>query len=555
MTSAPMTWGALQLQRAERIVASRAASAALLAGDRGPAKKLLETWSFASDRPRLHSLISALLAAEINPPGWVVDAALHPDLGALPRPYGLGPRLMLWDFRQELVAHCASTRRDAPAPDRETAMAWALDELNLAGGEVGRRRIRWSARDWKVDKQRDGLAAKLWAGWLAGGPAWGTMRLEATRALLLKPAAKAIREELARLELKVPPDTLRELDNDLFFLLMLPPKSGPGARPIEDLALRVLETAGDGPIRSLCARLPDQALGWASECATHRGAGRRSATLGWPELSGPAGRATSLWMAQRQDPTALDQALDLHTALRLVQVWRRGGRSWLPDPSRAVILANRGRGRARLRALAATVGGTWLAEQLLALPGLWARTRAAARWFGTDLARQERGHDLTLSLDRPVLPPCRRRELPPPPLGAEDERAVDCWLFVVACQGHWRTLRTWVQDGRSTQGGTWGRLLSKALPASLTDAGRGGGADATYDRLRAYLRSTWEIRVQVVRARVDEIIGLRPRTRRRREQCLDRWWCPEITRPSGPLFEAAMSPEGIGGLRCMLTTP
>jgi len=421
-----------------------------------------------------------------------------------------------WRWREDDAA--AST---ADAALTEAALSSDnLARLDALGGWVEDRRRAWDAEVFAPHPTRDAEAATLWAGWLSGAP-WGIK--EGWEARWLPDARKVFAGvAIAR---GLPDGARRNVIDDLaetFFYRLL--GAGDGLPGWAEVAVRTLET--QAPVAPIVAALDDRARHTAGTCVAARGHWRRTVARHLPRrLRTDRARAAADLLA---DPLAAEVHIDLHVTLRLLEAWAQGSP---PDRDRAIVLQNRGRARGRLRALAAAGGAAALAEPLLALDALDARTRAALRRYAWAWATQELSWGFTLSPERPVTPPC-------PLLAADqlpDAEAVwpetRTWILLVVLRGRLAHLRAWVATGSTgDRDTTWGRLL-KDLPETLIGDGRG---PARYAGTRALLADTLDDALDELAPVLGQIAAAKPgRTLRAAvDALLGPVWSDAVSRPA-----------------------
>jgi len=434
-----------------------------------PAAVPLGAWRLQAD-PALRDAAAHTLASASLSPG---PAQLWRHLaapGALPTPPDPAAQRPAWQHH-DWLAQQGGALEDAP----ERRLAWALAALDHCGREVERReRWAWSAVQ-HTPSPHDEASAALWAGWLGGQP-WSLR--ERWEALYLSPVVRTFRGvcEARRLPKPVVTRIVRDLEEGFFYRLV----GGDGVPGWAELAVRVLET--DAPVRALAAALDAAAWDRLSRCAVSRGSWQESCAAVWSTLPEAGSRARALTRAGQADPDWAEAWMDLHVVRRLVRTWetRPDADAW------AIISQNRGRARGRLRALVAA-GATGLADRLLSLPGLHARTTAAIRRYAWAWAWQEMALDFSFDIARSVTPPCHDVATLPAPFGAGLRPAVETWVLLVVLRGRLSHLRRWVASGSTgDRDSTWARLLSDSLPDTLSEAVPGKRA-RSYRRLRVDL--------------------------------------------------------------------
>jgi hypothetical protein len=341
-----------------------------------------------------------------------------------------------------------------------------------------RERAAWGRHDHRDDPDGDVRIAALWAAWFHADPWSGR---DAWEALLLPEAQRAFRGvcEARRLPAEVRQRALSDLREGFFWALLGAGGDSPPAWI--ELALRTLETHGDGPVAALAARLDPEGWGRAARCVSHRGSWAGT-IASWQPAHEPAARARAVAREASDNPVLPDALLDLHVVLRAIQ--HLDG-----DPHAAlwgVVRQNRGRARGRLRALLAREPQALL-EPLLALPQLLERTRAATRRFAWSWAWRELATDFAFDAARASTAPCLLPDAPPPPLTAEQHDALATWGLLVALRGRYDHLQRWVRTGSTgDRDSTWARLLAEACPDCLADPDA-SGRTRTYHRLRTEL--------------------------------------------------------------------
>lgn len=514
----PMSWSTFLAAR------DAARGWALEAGRRlldGEAAGALPGWRM---EPRLAVALARRLARELPAPGPEALAATLAPTQDLPR-LSRGPA--------EPFLHREALERAELPVVADTPLhrcAFGLERLAFLAARVeDRERGAWSRASYAADPTRDAEAAGLWAGWLSGNP-WSLRR--PWERLFLPEAARVFRAVAA--DRKLSPEVSRRALEDLreaFFYRMI---GGKGALPgWAELAARVIETGPPGPLDALLGALPAGDRARLAACAATRGVWRGSAAAVW-RAPGEEARAALGAAALAARPAEAEGWLDAHLVRRLLVAWRSGRTStdWI------LATQNRGRARARARALLAARGAK-LAEPLLALDALYARTAAALRRLAWGWAWSELARDFSFDLGRPLTTPCRPPAAPrPSPLSPEERPALRSWVLLVALKGRLGHLRAWVAEGRTgDRDSTWGRLLSEDLPALL----REGAEDLHYRRLRAALSAELGACLEALRSPLAAVVALPPGRRLRAafEEALRPGWDERVPFPrSGfPTFQ------------------
>ena len=471
-----MDWAKFLTQRAESRAAALHAAAALGSGDTSPAVSLLGAWRFGSDPALSARLLGRLQQQPPRPPDAQRAAVLAPN-EALPTPADPSLSARPWLRRRWLDGRVQATCPD----DTLHRVAWGLDTLRFLGAEVDRRqRAPWGRLRFPASPH-DAAVATMWQGWLSGQP-WDLR--DPWETLFLGDAARAFAAVL-RVR-RIPPDRRQLILEDLretFFYMML---GEPGATAgWQELAVRTLETTGPAPIEALSGLLDTRRWLLASLCAVRRGYGPRSAGILFPETENPDHQARQLARQGLSQASRLDAVLDLHIACRQLDRWATEPETTRPARAWQVVVQNRGRARARLRALLAGEGAALLGAPLLALDGLYARTRYALRrycrdWAWIQLSRQFPFSVHTLDAPCGALPAG-------PPLSDDDHRALQSWVLLVILKDRLGHLRRWIQTGGTgDRDAGWGRLL-QALPDHLRETGADGKVRRGQNHLRAEL--------------------------------------------------------------------
>ncbi|MFT5686188.1 MAG: hypothetical protein ACI8RZ_007144, partial [Myxococcota bacterium] len=237
-----------------------------------------------------------------------------------------------------------------------------------------------------------------------------------------------------------------------------------------------------------------------------------------------------------EDPDRLDTVLDLHVAVRLLTRWSRD-----PDTARVerdwdVVRQNRGRGRARLRAVLSGGSPQRLAAPLLSAPALADRTRYAIGrycrdWAWIQLSRHFPFHN------HPIDALCNIAVHPP--FSDDDRAAMRTWVLLVIFKGRLGHLERWVPTGSTgDRDATWGRL-QKELTPRLRDEDSSGKAPRGLPRLRAELADLlpglltgWKPTL----ARLAALSGTTPLIPRFNAILNTIHWHTDIPRPGGHYF-------------------
>ncbi len=495
-----MRWEVYLQRREQRRARALSAAAALEVGDSAAAAALLDTWSLDAGDAEL--LVQRLMAGSPKPSSRQTTALLA-DPALLPAPERGQVDVAEHLHRRRLAAH-------AP-PGDHPALAWALDELSFLGDEVDRRQRRaWQDRPWRSEPDADATAGALWSGFFSGD-AWSAGPI--VQQHHLPAAVGCFRDELLTrgLPAGVAQARAQELEGSFFYHLVMGPEGGaPGWL---ELAARVVETSAEEPAAALLSRLDAGGQDIVARCVAARGGWARTAALRWPGRRGAGGRALVLREALGHSGAVLLRGLDLHVASRLVSTWC-SGQAGATDPDRSwrVVAANRGRARGRLRAARLARGGRGLLDQLLALPALGARTRAAVGWYARDWARAEIESGFAFNESEPLTAPCSELPTGLEPLDEREVAMARTWVVLVVLRGHGARLERWTRLGSTgDRDSAWGRLLAEALPRDLRDPGTAGRSG--YERLRAWLAIGLGEALDEQRDLIDRIARLDPSTR------------------------------------------
>ena len=367
--------------------------------------------------------------------------------------------------------------------DVRLRLAWALDALHELGLLIeARHRRPWLNAGFAPNPAKDARTTALWASWMSGSP-WDVR--EPWEKMFLGEAARAFRAVLS--VRGVPRDrrrgVLRDLEEAFFYQLLGASKGAEGWR---ELAIRVIETGPRGPIDSMASAIRGHTWGRVTNCAVSRGHGPVSAEVLFPDLPHSSARAMALLRRAEADPSVLERALDLHVLLRVLDTWSREDTDH--DRAERVVVQNRGRARARLRA--ALIAGPLdaLQDAVFGTEALYARTLAATGWFARDWAWQQCAHDFAFHTGAPITPPCEDAREGHEPLTVGERRTLRAWVCLVILKERLGHLKRWARTGSAGDRDTgWGRLLSDGLPESLRDEGSDGRRASTYFRIRAVL--------------------------------------------------------------------
>lgn len=468
-----MRWDEFLADREARRRRSLAAAAALRTGDAGPGRALLAGWRFGSQIALANRVLLHLADAPPRPGPAEMAALLDPP-ESLPR-IDLPPDTAAWILRREVAARCGE-------PGAYDGLAWALAHLDVTGAEVERReRASWRAVQWAADPRRDAAAAAMWARWFAGDP-WGIH--EAWERVFLPEAMAAFTGVMRARHL---PDDVQDRVRDDLAGALLPFLIGaegqiPGWLL---LAVRVVETAGDGPTASP-AGIAHASVGRLGSCVARHGQRARTAAFMWDGLPDAPTRAAAAERALRGGGEFAEAFLDLHVVLRLVEHWAEG-RATDDSGTWNVVLQNRARARARLRAALAEVDRARLFEAVLASDALHARTAAAMRRMAAAWARDALRYDFSFDFQRGLSPRCDAEPEATPHLPPEAGPDLRAWVLLVALKDRTGHLERWVRTGGTgDRDPKWGRLLAEA-PDALADPPEPGQRTRTYRRLRMAL--------------------------------------------------------------------
>ena len=462
------------------------------------AEALLSTWSFAADPDLVGLVLQTLRTNTPEPAGSVLAGALAaPEL--LPvTPFGKNP--IAGHLHRRWLAENTTAAVEASEKNR---LAWALDELAFLGDEIERRdRVAWVAGVHTADAVRDAMTANLWAQWFAGNP-WG-IRQE-WESLFLSATTRVFHAVCAarNLPAHVIERCRADLEDAFFFRLIGGNEEVAGWL---ELAARVLETTNPSPVAALANQLDSPGWDRVCLCAATRGNWRHTAANLWPDL--PLARTRAIALRQDVQGSRLEHLLDTHVALRLFESWH--STSCSPRTNWDIVVQNRGRARARLRALV-TESPRSLLDCFMAMEGIFSRTLAAVKRYAWAWAWQELAFDFAFDVSRAVTPPCHELHGSLPPLGDGDQMAVKTWILLVVLKGRLGHLQRWVREGGTKdRDSTWARLLAKEMPQSLYDPLGRGHRGHSYHRLRYDLMESLDDHLAAIEPLLQQIAGLKP---------------------------------------------
>ncbi len=314
-----------------------------------------------------------------------------------------------------------------------------------------------------------------------------------------------------------------------------------------ELAVRVLETAGGGPVQALSSAL--EVPGWrrVSLCAVRRGHAARTASALFPQITNPVLLARAIASQCAAAPDHLDTLLDAHVARRLIARWSESSDYTTPARDWTVVRQNRARARARLRAALSAAPPASLLEQLLALDSLHARTLFAARRYARDWAWIQVSRDFSFGL-HPIDPLCLQRE-DAPPFDEEQRHMLQTWVLLVILKGHLARLEHWIRDGSAgSKNAGWERLKKDALPASLKELDSRGHMVRGQRRLRAELSETMDEFLATLQPTLAHLAALPdgPDLPQRFCAVLDeQGWHSAIKKPGGKFYRSKYHPNAI----------
>ncbi|MCK6502524.1 hypothetical protein L6R53_03865 [Myxococcota bacterium] len=476
-------------------MSSLRAAAALRAGDPAAARDLVQTgWRFSPAQAEVvcQQLLQTPPAPDAKAWALAMEEGPGPDL-----PTAL-------DWREE------AWRRAWPDGAVGDPLAWGLCELAAHGWLLDQvERQPWEAVSAPPDPVEDREVGRLWSAW-AGSRAW-EIRDEWERRFL-KPALRAFSAVLRgrRLPEDVRRRAIQDAREGFFYVLIGGADPGAGWR---ELAVRLLEASGGDPVDALAGALPAASWERVARCAVTRGHGRDTAAIVWGGGVAWQVQARDLERRGQARPQALGDLLDLHLALRLVDCWTSPAFT-APERGLSVMAHNRGRARSRLRAVLREAPAEHLLAQILARPGLAARTRSTVARFARDWAWQQVQHGFAFYDARTVDPACVLPEGSPPRLTEDEAAALRAWLVRVVVKARLPHLLQWVHGGDDLdkRDSTWGRLLADDCPASLRSypgAARGEGLA----RMRAELSEHLPAQLRMLLPTLQAVAALDTRAR------------------------------------------
>jgi hypothetical protein len=457
-----MRWTSFIEQHRHRREAALHAAQRWEAGDCGPARDLLATWRFDADlRGRV---LDRLAQTPPQPTPDALGATLAPDAAWMPAHPDADLAEHVWIERLQPTSL---------ASDPVRQRAWALAELHRLGTHVDQRRRAPWRQPLTIAPEAEAHAAAWWTAWLTCSP-W---TVQASCDAVLWPVAQSAYAAILSATAMTPAmQHVRLADfRDAFSFLFL------ASEACGEIAARVIETLAPDPITALAGCLDETSRLRAGRCAVARGHGPTTADLVFGQVRGAQVRGRLL-AEQMQTPERLDQMLDLHIALRLCDRWTTPEHtSWARNWE--CVIQNRGRARARLRAVVSALPPDVLRARLATVDQLGARTIQAVRSFVRGWAWQEARLGWPGNPSRRVDPPCPVEA--DTPYGEDEHGALRAWVMLVILRGRIGHLQRWVESGSTgDRDATWGRLLSQSLPENL----RGGGsARLALQRVRAEL--------------------------------------------------------------------
>lgn len=507
----PLRWSEFLEERELRRDFCAHAAGALVAGDEAPARALMRGWRFAASPALCSRVLQLLRDREGSPKPRHRGALLAPVLSPPAKPET--PRMVY--LHREWLFESAP-----PMEQAEQDLAWRLDQLGFLGDEVERKERGSWRQPWSPNPAEDARAAAHWQELMSGKP-W-TIRDPWER--MVMPSALSGFCFVLRLR-EFPDSRVQALSRDFreaFYYAMIGGKGGiPGWRSV---AARVLETLEDPPVGGLERALDRHHRLLANTCAIHRGHGADSARALFPELRQTRDRVRAL------HGLSLEQSLDLHVAARLIETWSTG-ESDAPKSNR-IIHQNRGRGRARLRALLGEPGGPDPGPLLLSCPALAARTRYAVRNFSAAWAWHGLRDGFTLNHDFSPDGRCEESFEEAPPLDDGELSCLRTWVTLTVLKGRLDHLHGWLQGEPGDRDTRWGELLSRDLPAPLTDPPQPERKHRSYKRVRAALQEQLPEILEEILPRVEAIAALPPKPNGTDfERALSVNWSPEVRRP------------------------
>ena len=448
---------------------------ALAEGDLLPAATMMRPWRFGEDAALVERLLLTLRQTPPRP-----SAASRRQLlsRSLPDRPAADRKQADWLHREHLGDALLSDVEDTAL----TRLAWGLEALRGVGNAIEQRqRQPWADRTVTTAPTEDTHVAAMWQGWFCGDP-WA---LHGEWEALFVPIAR--RAFITMLEHRGIPRArqnyiLSDVLDSATTMMMGSGESSPGWM---ELAVRVLEGAPPSPVTAMARQLDPRGWRKVSLCAVRRGYGPASARVLYPNVSNPVQAARLLAARGMKAPAHLDTVLDLHVACRLLDRWSEDQAVTCPERNWQVVKQNRGRARARLRAVLAAADPTTLQAPLLALDGLADRTRYAMRrycrdWAWIQLARHFPFHCHTIDAR------CNTQD-DHPPMSAADRASLKSWVLLVILKGRLAHLERWIHSGGTgDRDATWGRL-QKDLPDRLRELDTSGRMQRGLPRLRAEL--------------------------------------------------------------------
>ncbi|MEQ1501595.1 MAG: hypothetical protein ABMB14_05160 [Myxococcota bacterium] len=498
-----------------------AAAHALRAGSIGEARRALADWTFGDDAALIDRVLERV-AADPPAPSPAARAALLASAEAIG---GWETTARLTPFR-----HFAASEERFPAgvaaPD--DPIAWGLAALELVRREIERvERASWRRVYHAPDPAQDQLAHGWWSAWFRGDP-WS---IERSFQRQLGPIARSTARSIAKvrgLPRPVEVDLCERVDEAWFGWLLGPGRTEPDAVPgWAEVVARILESSPDGPATGLVDALPPGHRAAMAGCAVRRGYGSR--TSGWLFPDTRRARHRALRFAR----LPIEVAFDLHVVGRLLEHWADGRTA--PAVAWRVVEQNRGRGRARLRALVADAAvdpaNGAMVERVLGLDALYARTVRGLRRYLRDRLWFEVGRDFSLG-DRPAVDarcaPSADDEADPPEL---PDGPVRSWVLLVALKGRLDHLIRWARDGGTGDRDTrWGELLARDLPPELAT----NGGTRSYDTFRCALAEVLPEVLGAIRPQLEIAARLDPGSKRLGDEFRDRVcaeWHPSVPVP------------------------
>ena len=455
--------------RAERWTAALAAADAVLAGDPTPAAQLLAVWRLEKVPGALDAVLR--VAVQVDTPA---DAVAIAGCGALaPHPPQPGFAYAHHRTHARLPEGTCS-----PPPTPQQALAFVLDELRFQGEEVDLLdgavwgdgsparphpddplvRALWDA--WV--KQRPGRFWSLWSGPLGGAPTepppLGTMAWDLIRKVALQPDVPAEVKAWFRRHDGTPEQRWANP-----FALYIH-GGADGVVGWQELAAYTLEYTGGPGLVALAQELDPAGVTDVAVCSTSRGTRQAAIRQLWPDVPCTKKRTVRLRHVLKGRPDTLEALVNYHTCMRLLTTWTDAPKRCL-DPKRThgVVWQNRGRARARLRAVVLRQPPERWVLALAARPGIARHTRAATRSLADAWAwRQTRLAGFSYE-PRPVTRRCA--DLPHthlPRFITHDEPA-RTWVWLCVIRGQLSILRTWSRTGTlERKNGPWQRCLNAA---------------------------------------------------------------------------------------------